>query len=464
MKRVASITLPLLLIIAIVLPSFAEEPAVAPTPKEWTLAVFLNGDNNLDPFGIEDMKEMSAIGSNDWLNMVVLMDRENGPAALYYIEKGNIKKLKDMGELDMGDYRQLIGFARLVARDFPAKRYILGIWNHGSGWKNAAKKVFRGISYDDQSGNHITTAQLGIALREIKGIFGHNIDILNFDACLMQMAEVVYVCRGSVDYIVASEEVEPGKGTPYDDVFKHLTATIKTDTFVKAWVKAFVSSYSGGSQGIDDCTQSGINVAAMEGVYDAINGFAKAAMGGKFNAQFAQALQQVQRFAYPENVDLIHLATLLKGSITETGMQTACGKLIGACQTAIIANGSNGAGLRNAKGLAIYLPHDYYLESGYTNLEFAKATMWDEMILDLGKKSIAAALVASVESGDLSELRKFVANAAEQNPDVTAFVIQELNFRLYSEGGLPASLVEEVRALLAQLQGSVSPSGARASR
>ncbi len=464
MKRVSSIILPLLLTIAIALPSFAEEATVAATPKEWTLAVFLNGDNNLDPFGLEDMKEMSAVGSNDWLNMVVLMDRENGPAALYYIEKGNIKKLKDMGELDMGDYKQLVAFARLVANDFPAKRYILGIWNHGSGWKNAGKKVFRGISYDDQSGNHITTAQLGLALREIKGIFGHNIDILNFDACLMQMAEVIYACRGTVDYIVASEEVEPGKGTPYDDVFKHLTPSIKTDTFAKTWVKAFVSSYSGGSQGHDDCTQSAIDVAAMEKVYDAINGFAKATMSGKFTTQFAQALQKVQRFSYPENVDLIHLATLLKKSIPETGMQTACGKLISACQAAVIANRSNGSALRNAKGLAIYLPHDYYLENGYTHLEFAKATMWDEMILDLGKKTTAATLVASVEKGDLAELRKFVANAAEQNPEVTAFVIQELNFRLHSEGGLPASLVAEVSALLAQLQGSVTRSRARASR
>ncbi|NLI77101.1 MAG: hypothetical protein GX442_11755 [Candidatus Riflebacteria bacterium] len=450
MKRVSSI-IAILLALATVTPLYAEDATVAASPKEWTLAVFLNGDNNLDPFGVEDMEEMAKVGSNDWLNIVVLIDRENGPATLNYIEKGNIKKVKDMGELDMGDYKQLVSFAKLIQAQYPAKRYVLDIWNHGSGWKNADKKVFRGVSYDDQSGNHITTNQLTTALKEIKGVWGHNVDILNFDACLMQMAEVLYACRGTVDYVIASEETEPGKGAPYDDILKTLTQSSTAEAFAKSWVKAFVASYQNGSQGSEDCTQSAVKVAEMEKVYDAINGFAKAAMGGKFTPQFKQALIKVQKFAYPENVDLVHLATLLKTAISETGMQTACDKIISTAKTAVIANANAGYSMKNAKGIAIYLPADFYLESGYTNLEFAKATMWDEMVVDLGKKATAATVIGSVESGDLSELRKFVANAATYDPEVTKFVIQELNYRLHTEGGLPASVVAEVTALMGQL-------------
>ena len=475
MNRVASIVAILLLVAVSLSPVFAEgtlllpgptpasaselasasvstsEPATTAQSKEWTLAVFLNGDNNLDPFAAEDMDEMAKIGSSDWLNMVVLIDRENGPASYNLIEKGKITKLKDAGELDMGNFKTMTGFAKWVVANYPAKHYILDIWNHGSGWKAADKKVFRGISYDDQSGNHITTAQLGTALQEIKATFGHNIDILNFDACLMQMAEVAFVCKDNVDYIVGSEETEPGKGTPYDDVFRNLTPGVTAETFAKAWVKAFVASYQGGSQGKEDCTQSAIKGSAMGKVYDSMNGFAKAIMAGKFETQFSAALQKVQKFAMPENVDLIHLVTLVKASVSETGVQTACKKLLAAVKVALVSNAATGYSMKNAKGLAIYFPADYKLESGYSALASNKVTMWDKLIQDLKAKKTAATIIRAVEAGDLGILRKFVSEASSKTPGLVKFVMQELNFRLHSEGGLPASLVAEAGALVAEL-------------
>ncbi len=62
MKRVTSIALAVLLLFTAV---SADAAAAKPkrAVKEWTVAVFLNADNNLDPFGMEDQKEMSKIGS-----------------------------------------------------------------------------------------------------------------------------------------------------------------------------------------------------------------------------------------------------------------------------------------------------------------------------------------------------------------------------------------------------------------
>ena len=132
--------------------------------KEWTFAVFLNADNNLDEFGVEDQEEMARVGSNENINVVTLIDRERGPAQINYIEKGKIKKVKDMGELDMGDYKELVKFCKFVKENYPAKHYMIGIWNHGSGWKaKTDKNVVRGVSYDDSSNNHITTNELTTA-------------------------------------------------------------------------------------------------------------------------------------------------------------------------------------------------------------------------------------------------------------------------------------------------------------
>jgi hypothetical protein len=397
---------------------------------------------------------MATIGSNDWLNIVSLIDREQGPACYNYIEKGKVTKIKDAGELDMGDYRVMVDFMKWVRENYPAKKYILTVWNHGSGWKYRKTGIYRGVSYDDQSGNHITNAQLTIALKEIKGILGKNIDILNFDACLMQMAEVVHACKDYVDYIVASEETEPGAGTPYGEVFAHLTPTITAEAFCKKWVKAFIGSYSKsrGSQGIEACTQSAIKCAKFDGVLDAINGFAKAAMAGKYAKEFAGALLRVQKFSYPENIDLIHLAKLIKAVVKDEGMQTACDKLISATQAAVVANGNAEATMRNAFGLAIYFPADQYgFESHYKDLDFCKVTLWDEMIQDFYAKHASEQVVAAIESGDLSTLREYVSKASAKNRSINRAVVKQLNFRLHSEGGLSKSLVDEANNLVKEL-------------
>ena len=145
MKKVSSIIAATALMISVSAASFAAAPAKKPAKKapvkEWTFAVFLNADNNLDRFGVEDQEEMSRVGSNENLNVVTLIDRERGPAQINYIEKGNIKKIKDMGEMDMGDYNELVKFAKFIKENYPAKHYMIGIWNHGSGWKAKAPKA-----------------------------------------------------------------------------------------------------------------------------------------------------------------------------------------------------------------------------------------------------------------------------------------------------------------------------------
>jgi len=450
MTRVSRMVTLVALMIALVAPVWAADSA--PAVKEWTIAVFLNADNNLDPYGVEDQKEMSKVGSSDWLNIVTLIDRERGPACYNYIEKGKITKVKDMGELDMGDYKLFVDFAKYVVANYPAKHYVFTMWNHGSGWKLGNQSpISRGISYDDSSNNHITTNQLAVALKEVKNIVGHNIDILNFDACLMQMAEVIYACKDTVDYIVASEETEPGKGTPYDDVLTTLTKTSTSEAFAKSWTKAFIKSYSGGSQGNEDCTQSAIKVAAMGPVFDAMNGLAKATISGKYNAEYKAAIQKTQAFAYPENIDLLHLASLLKAAIKDESIKTACDKVTEACAAAIIENGNAGYAMKNAKGLAVYMPSDFCIEGAYTALDFCKNSLWDDMIFDLAKKTRAAGLVASVEKGDLSSLRGYVAASSKDSPEVKKFIVQELNFRLHSEAGLAESLKAEASALVSEL-------------
>lgn len=450
MKRVISILAVALFVAFCVAPVSAAPRA----EKEWTWMVFLNADNNLDSFGVQDQDEMAKIGSNDWLNIVSLIDREKGPATLNYIEKGKVTPVKDMGELDMGDYKLLAQFVKDMIAQYPAKHYALIVWNHGSGWKNKpGDNIMKGISYDDSTGNHITTAQLSLVTADIKKALGRNLDIFAFDACLMQMVEVAYAMKGDIDYLVASEETEPGAGYPYDGILATLKKDMTPAEFCKTWVAAYTASYNNGSQGYSASTQSALDMSKLDAAIDAINGFAKASIAGSFGAQFKDALAKVQKFYYRTNIDMPHLVALLKNTIKDEAFLTAANKLEAALNDVVLANGTNGSTMKNAKGLAVFFPtSSYSFSKDYLELAYAKDTMWDEMVQDYFKKTTAKKIVADIETGDVSSLMEYVRTANENNREVSADLIAKLNFSVFAEKNAPASLQDLVKNLVSELK------------
>ena len=422
--------------------------------KEWTFMVFLNCDNNLDSFGVDDQDEMvKGGGSNEWRNCVFLIDREHGPATLNYITKTGVEKVKDMGELDMGDYKTFVKFVVETAKAYPAKHYAVAIWNHGSGWKDANGEIIKGISYDDSSNNHITTAQLTLATAEIKKALGKNLDVLGFDACLMQMMEVAYAVKDNVNYLVASEETEPGEGWCYDDIGKAWKQGMNAKTFAATIVKAYAQSYSGGSAGYSSTTQSALDCGKLDALKDAINGFAKAAIAGEYAAEFKDGLNKVQKFYYRTNIDLGHYVELLKNTIKDEAFVTAANKLQKAFGDTVIENGLSGYNTKNAKGLAIYFPtSSYSFSSAYKDLAFAKDSMWDEMVKDYYKKITATTVTADVASGNLSSLISYVETANENNREVSEHLIKKLNFAVFTENNTDEATQNSVKTLVSELK------------
>ncbi len=429
-------------------------PASAAPKKEWTFMVFLNADNNLDSFGVGDLAEMvKAGGSNDDINIICLLDRENGPATLNYVTKDGAKVVGEPGEVDMGDYKEYVKFVVETARAYPAKHYCSVMWNHGSGWKDVKGEIIKGISYDDQSGHHITTNELTVALREIETAIGQKLDVFCFDACLMQMIEVAYAVKDGADYLVASEETEPGEGYPYTEILTGLKKGVTPEAFAKHMVNVYADSYNGGSAGNSSSTQSALKCSEIDNLRDAINGFCKAAIAGNYGAEFKAALNSAQKFYYRTNIDFGHFVALTKNSIKDEAFQTAANKLQAALDKTIVINGLSGYNTKNATGLAIYLPaSSYSFSAEYKDLAFAKDTMWQAMVMDYYKKTTTKALVAEVARGDVSGLMNYVATANEKNREVSADVIAKMNFRVFAEGGLDAATQTNVKNMLSDLK------------
>ena len=212
--------------------------------SSWTFMVYMSGDNNLEGYALEDFLEMASVGSDDAVNIVVMLDRSTFYDTSFNDWTGAHRGLinfgdlpydaddpgfppayfawgTDLGEVNMGDPDVLSDFVNWATTMYPAENYALTFWDHGGG--------LDGVIYDDDDGgigfgDNLTVMEVDEALQAV----GVNIDVLRFDACLMAMVEVAYQVRNDADYMVASEDLGWAVGSlgilsPYDTVLRTLT-------------------------------------------------------------------------------------------------------------------------------------------------------------------------------------------------------------------------------------------------
>jgi len=407
--------------------------AAAAPEKVWTLMVFLNGDNNLDSFGTADMKEMEAVGSNDKMNIIVLRDTSNAKTStkIYYIEKGGSKVVKDFGSnIDMGDWKTLVDFFKFAKENFPSQHYLVDVWNHGSGWerRNQEDPLTRGISYDDHSGNHITTLQLGEALRGMAALNGgKKIDILGMDACLMEMAEVIYEVKDGVDIVLGSEEVEPGDGWAYDKFLAPLANNphMGAEELATVLEQEYVKSYSGGSQGTQDAQGSAVSTARLAAANTTFNQFLGRLieLTPLYNKTIERNVRAAQAFYYSQYKDTIHFINLLKNSIEDAQLKALAEQTVAEFKDAVIANFVNGNKLSNSNGFSIWIPTSSLFTSKkteYAKLGWARDTQWQKFLDEF-----------LFPSKPLLEVTQF--SIVEENPDGFIVSGEKLNFAIKIE-------------------------------
>ncbi|MDD2805760.1 MAG: clostripain-related cysteine peptidase [Elusimicrobiales bacterium] len=369
----------------------------AAAQKEWTIMVFINAKNNLEQYGLKDMNEMEQVGSSDKVNIVVELARINGfdssdgdwkTSRRYLVKKDNdVSKVtspivEELAKVDMGDYKHLADFANWAKAKYPAKKYMIIVWNHGAGWIKSVPGETKGISYDDETGNHITTPQLGLALKEMGGV-----DVYGSDACLMQMAEVVYEIKDYTQYIVGSEETEPGDGYTYDTFLGPIVA--KGNMTAEEVAKVAVDAYSDHYQQLDQAsTQSYIKSSAINGLLDLSNAFAYAITQAGEKDLAKEALAGAQSFAYPENKDFYHFTQLVLAKTASPEVKKTGEALNAYIKGSLVmhnrTNNSDGGWwgpelYDNAHGIAVYLPGTA-APAHYADLQWAKYSNWDEFI------------------------------------------------------------------------------------
>jgi len=377
----------------------------ATTQAKWTFMVYMAGDNNLDGAALRDIAEMARAGSTKEVNILVQLDRiEDNLTRRFRITRGGGFKtdcIESFGDTNTGDPKILYDFVKWAADNHPADRYALILWNHGSGWwedgrsraagpaeKKPRRQLFRhafpqehrSICYDDTSGGDaLDNRELRVVLAGICALLGRKIDLLGMDACLMNMVEVAYQLRESVNVIVGSEIEEPFDGWPYAEILTRLTARPRQDAAALArWiVKSYLLSYKGKDETV---TQSALDVSRigeMTAKVDALSASLLAAL--ETDSKLIEAAWRRSPRFYDDNyIDLACFAKSLRKK-ADAELQAKVVDLIAALKAgkgrAILCQGKIGRQVRGTCGLSIYFPGDR-INTAYRNLDFSGDCKW----------------------------------------------------------------------------------------
>ena len=363
--------------------------------KEWTIMTFINGKNNLEKYAYMDVNEMEMVGSDDKTNVVVELGVPSGSKRMLVVKDNDFKTITSPAvatftKADMGDYKHLIDFIKWAKATYPAKHYMVNVWNHGAGWLKGAKN--KGISYDDETGNHITTVQLGQALAAVGGV-----DIYSSDACLMQMAEVVAELAPYAKYIVGSEESEGGDGYTYNTFLTNLPSDPKE--LAVHCAKMANENYS------SDSTQSVIDTSKMDKFPVMMDKWVGTVMANLSTTTVKMMARQSQAYAYADNKDLVDFMSKLNVSVAEavdaqvaelraskapeseiakvekqkTRIAKAGDNLLEYITKDLIVANFTSENMKKSHGLAVYIPN-YAMDKSYADLQWAQNSKWPDFL------------------------------------------------------------------------------------
>ena len=285
-------------------------------------------------------------GCKNWKNSIV----SSSVNQIYRIVGGGkIECLEDnMGTGAMTDPKTLTSFIDYAHSNYPANRNMLIFWDHGGG-------SVTGYGYDEKNptAGSMDLSEIDSALTKS----GLKFDFIGFDACLMATVETDLMACEHADYLIGSEETEPGIGWYYTNWLNALSknTSMKTIEIGKMIIDDFVETCDKQCRG-QKTTLSLVDLAEFgETIPDDFKEFCadtrELISGGDYRT-VADARTGAREFATSSRIDQIDLVDFAKAVGSEEGRALA--------ETVLSAVKYNRTSytISNAYGVSIYFPYN----------------------------------------------------------------------------------------------------------
>jgi hypothetical protein len=385
--------------------------------RQWTIAVYLSADNDLESAAIADLLEMQKGIPAEGVEVVVLLDRWKGPAGqqddswtdarvlrVRPGDDGTFTTLGEPRERDMGDPATLASFVTGVFRKYPAPHHAVFLWDHGRGWEGMG--VDEDAPGSKNSRTLLSLLDLRAGLRS--ALLACNLlrlDLVAFDACMMAQLEVALAMHDLARIMLASEAVVPGSGYPYTEVLPHFANSTDALAISKAIVDDYATfsehAFKSGSTLAAFHLEKAKNVAlrletvASEAKVAAATQWAAIARA-LFFAECYEVRQERTDDAAVCSIDLMDLSSRLRG-IPGIADEALDNLQLGIAALVIARHA--GAERTLSKGLSIYGPHRQgQYDKSYDSTPIGVGGTWPSVLKTVHGKS--AADQSPIEIGD----------------------------------------------------------------
>jgi len=374
---------------------------IKPITYDWTILIYMAADNNLSDAGLDDINEMESAMENvepEDAKIIVLYDKYGLSNTNIYdisydtnpsigspsIPLSEVNPLWEH-ELDTGYPGTLEDFAIWGINTYPAHKYALILWDHGSGWqKKGGNEAMKAICEDwCSAGASIDTKELKIAISNIIDSTSiGKLDLFGMDACLMQMIEVSYQIRDYADICIGSEQLEPGDGWEYT-FLQELASNITASQLATYIVDYYDTPYGR----YNDWTLSAISLTDLAtGSGAKISIFAEALRNDMQAVKIYNALNATECYGHSQHhyYDLYDFADNIIAQNINPTVTSAANDVKNAIDAAVIAEW-HGNYTPDSHGISIYYPpYEYQYDDRYDGstgfLDFTADTYWDEML------------------------------------------------------------------------------------
>jgi hypothetical protein len=395
--------------------------------KYATVLVYITAANDLVRFSERTLAQLKVIGSNERLNLLVHIERPSthgGRVTRRYVAQRN--KLEQWGAdltMDSGDESTLYDAMMWAKRNFPARHFLLFVWNHGAASLNlespripsrmlrydqatrmlkidrqllqqemSPEPYDRGICYNYMTGHYLSEQAFRSALANFYKTTGKKIDLLCFDACFMGCLEVAHNIADYVDYMVASQEAELAMGIDYHKTLKPLAqSSISMGDFARHVVATYKQSYQNIFM---DYTYSALDLSLTKALVDNLHKLSLALLEhlkhNRTDNHIITAMLQSRRserciaFEPLGYVDLHKFYSNMLASIDPQNeryktIRDLLTQGLGLLSKAVVAN-VTGPGVLGAQGLSLYFPHTDPMHKSYTSIHFSQVTAWPKVV------------------------------------------------------------------------------------
>ncbi len=324
-----------------------------------TIMVYMCGTDleSKSSMATNDIKEMLAADLGKNINLLIYTGGckrwqnnqiSNKTNQIYQIKNGKLHCLVDNdGAKVMTDPNTLSSFIQWCHKKFPADRNELIFWDHGGG-------SISGYGYDEKYANKGSMSLSGINKALKAG--GVTFDFIGFDACLMATTETALMLDSYGDYLIASEETEPGIGWYYTNWLTAFGKDTSLSTLEVA--KKIIDDYTAKCGQVcrgQKTTLSVIDLAEFsQTVPEPLTGFSKSIsslIGKKEYKKVSDARYGTREFAQSSRIDQVDLVHLTKN------MNTTEGEALAKVLTEAVKYNRTSSNMTNAYGISIYFPY-----------------------------------------------------------------------------------------------------------